>query len=96
LQVLYGNFGCFALLTAHKIGIFGLFATEPLTTEEAAGRLNMPARPIEILLTTLAAHRFLSKSDNRFSLTALTRNYLLDSSPTYLGGMLDFAVATHG
>jgi hypothetical protein len=50
---------------------------------------------VEILLTTLAAHRFLSKAGDRFSLEALARDYLLDSSPTYLGGMLDFAVATH-
>src|SRR5215471_8314826 len=28
LQVLYANFGCFALLTAHKLQIFKLFETE--------------------------------------------------------------------
>jgi hypothetical protein len=50
---------------------------------------------MEILLTTLAAHRFLAKSGDRFALEALARNYLLESSPTYIGGMLDFAVATH-
>jgi hypothetical protein len=95
LQVLYANFGCFALLTAHKLGIFRLLEVESLTLEETADRLNMSSRPVEILLTTLAAHRFLSKSGDRFSLAALGRNYLVDSSPTYLGGMLDFAVATH-
>src|SRR3954451_9065665 len=95
LQVLYANFGCFALLTAHKLQIFKLFETEALTTDEAANRLGIPNRPMEILLTTLAAHRFLSKSGDRFELKALARTYLLESSPTYLGGMLDFAVATH-
>jgi hypothetical protein len=95
LQVLYANFGCFALLTAHKLKIFKLFETETLTSAEVANRLGIPNRPIEILLTTLAAHRFLSKLGDRFALSALARTYLLESSPTYLGGMLDFAVATH-
>jgi hypothetical protein len=95
LQVLYANFGCFALLTAHKLQIFKLFETESLTTVEAANRLGIPNRPMEILLTTLAAHRFVVKSDDRFTLGALARNYLVESSPTYLGGTLDFAVATH-
>jgi hypothetical protein len=87
LQVLYANFGCFALLTARKLQIFKLFETESLTTAEAADRLGMPNRPIEILLTTLAAHRFLTKSGNRFALEALARTYLLESSLTYLGEM---------
>jgi hypothetical protein len=95
LEILYANFGCFALLTAHKLQIFKLFETEALTTADAANRLGIPNRPTEILLTTLAAHRLLSNSGGRFALEALARNYLLESSPTYLGGMLDFAVATH-
>jgi hypothetical protein len=95
LQVLYANFGCFALLTAHKLQIFKLFESEPLTIWEAADRLGIPSRPMEILVTTLAAHRFMSKIGDRFALEPLARNYLLESSPTYLGGMLDFAVATH-
>ena len=95
LQVLYANFGCFALLTAHKLQIFKLFESEPLTISEAADRLGIPSRPMEILVTTLAAHRFMSKIGDRFALEPLARNYLLESSATYLGGMLDFAVATH-
>jgi hypothetical protein len=95
LQVLYGNFGCFALLTAHRLQIFKLLEVKALTAAEAAGLLNMPVRPMEILLTTLTAHRFLSKAGDRFSLEVLARDFLLDTSPTYLGGMLDFAVVTH-
>src|SRR5207248_682681 len=86
LQVLYANFGCFALLTAHKLRIFKLFETESLTMAEAASRLGIPKRPMEILLTTLAAQRFLVKSGDRFALDALARDYLLENSPTYLGG----------
>ena len=37
----------------------------------------------------------LSRADDRFSLASMGRDYCLESSPTYLGGMLDFAVATH-
>lgn len=95
LQVLYANFGCFALLTAHQLQVFKLFENELLTSPEAANRLGIPDRPMEILLTTLAAHRFLVKTGDRFAAGSLARNYLLESSPTYIGGMLDFAVATH-
>jgi hypothetical protein len=95
LQVLYANFGCFGPLTAHKLQIFKLFETQSLATAEASNRLGIPYRPMEILLTTLAAHRFLSKTGDRFALAPLARNYLIESSPTYVGGMLDFAVATH-
>ncbi|HEV2099112.1 MAG TPA: methyltransferase [Stellaceae bacterium] len=95
LQVLYANFGCFALLTAHNLQIFKLFESESLTASEAATRLGIAHRPMEILLTTLAAHRFLMKTGDRFAAGSLARNYLLESSPTYIGGMLDFAVATH-
>jgi O-methyltransferase domain/Dimerisation domain len=95
LEILYANFSCFALLTAHKLQIFGLFEAAPLTASEAADSLKIPVRPVEILLTTLTAQRFLSKTGDRFSLAAMARRYCLESSPTYLGGMLDFAVATH-
>ena len=95
LGILYANFGCFALLTGHKLGVFELLATEPLTASEVASRLELANRPAEILLTTLAAQRLLVKSGGRFSLTPLGRAYCIESSPTYLGGMLDFAVATH-
>jgi hypothetical protein len=85
----------FALLTAHKLKVFGLFEAQSLTAFEAGNRLNIPTRPMEILLTTLTAQRFLSKSGDRFSLEVMARKYCLESSPIYLGGMLDFAVATH-
>jgi hypothetical protein len=95
LEILYANFGCFALLTAHKLKIFALFEAESLTAPEASNRLSIPLRPTEILLTTLTAQRFLFKTDDRFSLAAMARSYCLEGSPSYLGGMLDFAVATH-
>jgi hypothetical protein len=65
-----------------------------LTPVDAARRIGIAERPMEILLTTLAAHRFLAKTGAAFGLSTLGRTYLVESSPTYLGGMLDFAVAT--
>jgi hypothetical protein len=95
LEILYSNFGCFALLTAHKLQMFGLFESGSLTAIEAANKLQIAARPAEILLTTLTAQRLMSRTDDRFSLEPVARRYFLASSETYLGGMLDFAVATH-
>jgi hypothetical protein len=95
LEILYGNFGCFALLTAHKLQFFGAFEAGALTASEAANRLKIAKRPAELLLTTLTAQRLMTKTGDRYSLGRLARQYCLESSPTYLGGMLDFAVATH-
>jgi hypothetical protein len=95
LEILYANFGCFALLTAHKLQLFRAFEAEALTISEAADRLNIACRPAELLLTTLTAQRLMTKTGDRYSLGKIARQYCLESSPTYLGGMLDFAVATH-
>jgi len=95
LELLYSTFSSFALLTAHKLRMFGLFEAEPLTTSEVARRLDIAERPAEILLITLTAQRLLSRTDDRYSLLPVARRYFLESSPAYLGGMLDFAVATH-
>jgi hypothetical protein len=95
LEILYANFGCFALLTAHKLQLFTAFEAGALTASEVANRLNIAARPAELLLTTLTAQRLMTKTGDRYSLGRLAQQYCLESSPTYLGGMLDFAVATH-
>jgi hypothetical protein len=95
LEILYANFGCFALLTAHKLQLFRVFEAGALTVSEAAKRLNIAERPAELLLTTLTAQRLITKMGDRYALASLAQQYCLESSPTYLGGMLDFAVATH-
>jgi hypothetical protein len=63
LGILYANFGCFALLTGHKLGVFELLATEPLTASEVASKLELANRPAKILLTTLVAQRFWSNPE---------------------------------
>jgi hypothetical protein len=44
LQVLYANFGCFALLTAHKLGIFRLLEVPTANTTSPGSRIHCHSR----------------------------------------------------
>jgi hypothetical protein len=95
---LYANFGCFALLTARKLQIFKLFESEALTPSEAANRLGIAHRPMEILLANLAAHRFLVKTGDRYSSIARLRAVVSWGAPkdlaetTYFAGLRRLAM----
>jgi O-methyltransferase domain len=95
LETLYSTFSNFGLLTAHKMRLFGLLGTAGLTTSEIASALGISERPAGILLTMLTAQGFLFTEGNRYFLQPIAQRYFVASSPTYLGGMLDFAIATH-
>jgi hypothetical protein len=57
LQISYGNFGCFALLTAHKLQIFRLFETEALTTVQTALSTSNAGRRLQYSWRTVASFR---------------------------------------
>jgi hypothetical protein len=49
-------------------------------------------RPAEAILTAAAALGFLELRDGQYFLTPLTKDYLLDQSPTYFGTYLDLII----
>ena len=76
--------------TSVQLGIFETLAHSAMTAEAVAGGLNLDSRASEILLNALAAMQLLSKDGKSFSLTPISKQYLLQSSPNYVGGMIRF------
>jgi hypothetical protein len=91
----YSTFGNFGLLTAHKMRLFTIIGAQGLTGPEVANALGISERPAEILLTILTTQGLLLLDAGRYFLQPITRTHLVEGSPTYLGGMLDFAITTH-
>jgi hypothetical protein len=70
-----------ALVVADQAGLFSLLATGPATGSEIARQLTLRPRKSEALLALLAALGFLNRQHERFSLTNVSRNFLLPESP---------------
>jgi hypothetical protein len=76
--------------TAVELRIFDALENAALTSEEAASRLALEPKAAELLLNALAAVELLHKSAALFSLADTARQYLLRSSPYYVGDMIRF------
>lgn len=76
--------------TSVQLGIFETLSHSAMTAEAIAEGLNFDSRATEILLNALAALQLLSKDGTSFSLTPISKQYLLQSSSNYVGGMIRF------
>ena len=70
-----------ALVVADQVGLFSFLARGPATGAEIARQLALRPRKSEALLSLLAALGFLNRQHERFSLTNVSRNFLLPESP---------------
>jgi hypothetical protein len=94
-DVVFGVYGYPAVLLAHKFKLFPLLAQHPCTLQEVGDTLKIARRPAEAILTAATALGFLHLQDGLYSLTPLSEDYLLESSPTYFGEYLDLIIATY-
>jgi SAM-dependent methyltransferase len=85
-------FGEAAVLVAHDLKLFPLLAEHPRTPAEVCEALHIARRPAEALLTVAVATGLLHVHEGRYALTPLAEDYLLDSSATYFGGILDLII----
>jgi hypothetical protein len=88
-DVLLGLWGYPAVLVANHLRLFDLLAERALTLEEVCAAKGITRRPAQALLSVCASLGLLSFQDGRYSLTALSEDYLLSSSPTYYGWFFD-------
>jgi O-methyltransferase domain/Dimerisation domain len=88
-NVLLGLWGYPAVLVANKMKLFDLLAERPLTVEEVCAAKGIARRPAQALLSICTSLELMSFRDGRYSLTALSEDYLLSSSPTYYGWQFD-------
>jgi predicted O-methyltransferase YrrM len=78
------------LCVADELGLFTLLAEHPRNADDVAQALRFSPRAVEALLGVLSGLGFLVQHGGRYSITEVTRNFLLPSSPYYWGGMLRF------
>jgi len=76
--------------TAVELTIFDALEHSAATAEALANRLKLEPKATELLLNALASLKLLDKRAEYFSLTAMAKQYLLKSSPQYVGGMIRF------
>jgi hypothetical protein len=91
-DVVFGVYGYPALLIAHRLKLFPLLAEKARSLSEVCEALKIKRRPAEAILTTATSLGFLELRDQRYSLTAVAQDYLLETSPTYFGFYLDLII----
>jgi len=91
-DVIFAVYGYPALLLAHRLKVFPLLADSPRTLTDICTSLNIKQRPAEAILTAATALGFLSLQDGRYSLTAVSEEYLLEKSPNYFGFFWDLMI----
>lgn len=76
--------------TAVELGIFDALEDSAATADAVAERLDLEPRATELSLNALVSLALLHKRAETFSLTEAAIQYLLKSSPQYVGGMIRF------
>jgi SAM-dependent methyltransferase len=79
--------------SAVQLKIFDTLEASPLSAEAVAAALQLDAAASELLLNALAALGLTQNNAQHFSLTDISKEYLLSSSPRYAGAMILFDAA---
>jgi SAM-dependent methyltransferase len=77
------------LSAAVRLDVFSHIASGKHTVAEIAAAASSSERGMRMLLDALAAFELLTKEDGRYDLTPDARQYLVRSSPEYLGAFLE-------
>ena len=77
-----------SLTVADELGLFPLLEEKPATVQEIAASLSLGVRGTEAILGVLTSLGFLAQHQGKFSITEVSRNFLLPDSPYYFGGVL--------
>jgi SAM-dependent methyltransferase len=78
-----------AILAANELGLFNALAERPLTAGELAEKLGVSVRGASALAYALCANGYLTRRGDRLSLSRVSRKWLVRSSGSYIGNMLD-------
>ncbi len=86
-----GHVAARIIQVAVRLGIFDLLESNGATALSAASSLKIDARATGLLLDALVSLGLLAKdNDGTYSLNETSTNFLIRSSPRYLGGMILF------
>jgi hypothetical protein len=93
LDIELGICGYMAVMIGHKLGLFSFLGGGPRTLPEVCQALSIARRPAEALLNVSLSLDLLQKQGEYYALSPLAEDYLLETSPTYFGGVLDLDLA---
>jgi hypothetical protein len=93
LDIELGIAGYMAILVAHKLKLFSYLGQTPHKLVEVCQTFNLARRPAEALLNVSLSLGLVQKQGEYFALTPLAEDYLLETSPTYFGNVLDLDLA---
>lgn len=93
-DIIMGIYGYQAVLLAHDLKLFPLLAKKPLTLLEISDMLHISLRPAQALVSVCISLDLITSVNDRYSLTPLSEDYFLESSPTYFGSFLDVSIST--
>lgn len=77
------------LMSGVQLGVFEAIYDKQKTAGEIAEETSTSLRGIRILLDCLVSFQLLTKSNQRYSLSAISNNYLLKNSPHYMGHLFE-------
>jgi hypothetical protein len=92
-DIIMGIYGYQAVLLAHDLKLFPLLAKGPGTPADIAAGLNIALRPAQALLHACLSLGLVQEQDGKYRLSRVSEEYLLESSPVYFGGFLDYTLA---
>jgi predicted O-methyltransferase YrrM len=71
-----------------KLDVFTIIGSDSLSGSDVAQKLGADKRAVEMFLNALTAMNLLSKSDDRYSNTAVSATFLVKDSPRYVGHII--------
>ncbi|EAO0386961.1 methyltransferase [Salmonella enterica] len=91
-DVIFGVFGFPAIFIAHRLNLFRFVEDNNPTLAGICAGLDLQRRGAQILISTSTSLGFIELTDNRYYLTALAKDYLLENSPNYFGHYWDLLI----
>jgi hypothetical protein len=85
-------FAAQALYVAYRLGLFPFLGDQPRTLAEICEHLEFETRPAQAMLSCCTALGVLELGGDRYKLTELAEDYLLESSPTYFGPVFELVL----
>ncbi len=81
--------GYMSIFVAHKLKLFSFLDEAPRSLSQVCQGLNIARRPAEALLCMSLTLGLVRKQEDRYTLTPMAEDYLLETSPFYWGHALD-------
>lgn len=88
LQLAGGYWGTCVLHAGVKLDVFSALADAPRSAADVSAYVRSDARATAMLMNSLTALGLVDKLDGIFSLTPFSREYLVRSSPSYMGHII--------